>query len=238
MPLNNESLSAHTREEFCDALKAERERKAISLAAIAEKTKIPASLFEALERNDLRRWPKGLFRRSFFRDYARVVGLPAEWCAAFVRLFPDDGSAPVAVVEAAGAAGDDEPDADVRLVLDAEWHGPRAPVLPRLLIAVSDAMVVAAVSAVAWLAGADVPWITAIFAVAYFSIATALFGETPASRTMSRRRDILEALTPLRVVVAAFWRGGADAISQGFTAADDAVPEPEPRLRVRIKVPQ
>ena len=76
MPLNSESLSTHSRQEFCLALKAARERAGITLAEIADKTKIPASLFAALERNDLRRWPKGLFRRSFFRDYARMIGVP------------------------------------------------------------------------------------------------------------------------------------------------------------------
>ena len=48
-------------------------------------------MFAALERSDLRRWPNGLFRRSFFRDYVRMIGLPvAEACDEFVRLFPDD----------------------------------------------------------------------------------------------------------------------------------------------------
>ena len=236
MPLNTESLFTHSRQEFCLALKAERERKGISLAEIAAKTKIPASLFEQFERNDLRRWPKGLFRRSFFRDYARVVGLPAEAAEHFVRLFPDDDSAPV--IKAVEPIADAEVDTDVRLVLDAAWHGPRAPVIWRVLIAAGDALVVGLVAAFSWLAGADVPWITAMFAAAYFSIATVLFGETPASWIMSRRHDIRDALAPVRVVLAAFWKGGADAISQGFVTADEEAPAPEPRLRVRIKVPQ
>jgi cytoskeletal protein RodZ len=94
MPLNSESLSTNSRQEFCLALKASRERNGITLDQIADTTKIPASVFAALERNDLRRWPKGLFRRSFFRDYARTIGLPvAEACAEFVRLFPDNEAA-------------------------------------------------------------------------------------------------------------------------------------------------
>ena len=91
--------------EFCLALKAERERKGITLAEIANSTKIPAYMFAALERNDLRRWPKGLFRRSFFRDYARMIGMePAEACAEFVRLFPDDTG--TVLTKPAGAADD------------------------------------------------------------------------------------------------------------------------------------
>ena len=90
MPFNSESSYTDSRLEFCLALKAKRERKGITLTEIANSTKIPAYMFAALERSDLRRWPKGLFRRSFFRDYARMIGLPpAEACAEFVRLFPD-----------------------------------------------------------------------------------------------------------------------------------------------------
>jgi len=84
------------RQEFCFALKAARERKGITLDEIADATKIPAFMFAALERCDLSRWPKGFFRRSFFRDYVHMLSLPvSEACAQFVRLFPDDdGVAP------------------------------------------------------------------------------------------------------------------------------------------------
>jgi cytoskeletal protein RodZ len=94
MPFNSESSYTDSQQEFCLALKATRERKGITLAQIATSTKIPAYMFAGLERNDLRRWPTGLFRRSFFRDYARMIGLPpAEACAEFVRLFPDGSGA-------------------------------------------------------------------------------------------------------------------------------------------------
>ena len=87
MPLNTDTPSTCARQEFCVALRAARLRKGITLDQISEATKIPASRLDALERNDLRYWPKGLFRRSFFRDYAKAVGLPVdEMCAEFVRL--------------------------------------------------------------------------------------------------------------------------------------------------------
>lgn len=95
--------SIDSRDEFCLALKSARESSGITLADIAHATKIPASLFAALERNDLRRWPNGLFRRSFFRDYVQMIGLPvAEAVAAFVRLFPDEATA--AALQAAEVA--------------------------------------------------------------------------------------------------------------------------------------
>jgi len=100
MPVNSECLHTDSPEDFCRALKAARERKGITLDEIAESTKIPAFMFAALERCDLSRWPKGFFRRSFFRDYVQMLSLPvSEACAQFVRLFPDDDG--VAPVEAA-----------------------------------------------------------------------------------------------------------------------------------------
>ena len=100
--MNNHTLTTNSCQEFCLALKTARERKGITLDEIAERTKIPASLFAELERNDLRRWPQGLFRRSFFRDYARLIGVPVtEACAEFVRLFLDEEPAgPATPVEA------------------------------------------------------------------------------------------------------------------------------------------
>lgn len=94
-------MSTDPRQEFCLALKTARERKGITLDEIAGTTKIPAFMFAALERCDLSRWPKGLFRRSFFRDYVQMLSLPvSEACAEFVRLFPDEQAA-----EPAGATG-------------------------------------------------------------------------------------------------------------------------------------
>lgn len=99
MPLNNTPTPTHSPEEFCLALKALRERKGIALAEISSATKIPVFMFVALERGDLRRWPKGLFKRSFFRDYVRTIGAPVdETCAEFIRLFPDQEAADVVQV--------------------------------------------------------------------------------------------------------------------------------------------
>ncbi len=177
MHSNSGSVASPSREEFCLALKAARERTGITLADIASATKIPASLLDALERCDLRYWPKGIFRRSFFRDYARTIGLSvAETCAEFVRLFPDDDRS--AVTEPAATPVEASQASDVRLVLDSAWQGPQGAFLPRLAAAVIDAAVVVAVSAVlAWLAGIAWPLVTAIVALAYFCL-----GDRPARR--------------------------------------------------------
>jgi hypothetical protein len=48
------------------------------------------SLLEGLERDDLSRWPTGIFRRSYFRAYARAIGLDADReIGEFQALYPD-----------------------------------------------------------------------------------------------------------------------------------------------------
>ena len=123
--MNTEGLPTDSRQEFCLALKAVRERNGVTLAQIESTTKIPAYLFVALERSDLSRWPKGLFRRSFFRDYARMIGLSvAEACAEFIRLFPDEEvAAPAAPAAEADECPSEEPQVR-KWISDARRVGP------------------------------------------------------------------------------------------------------------------
>jgi hypothetical protein len=81
--------------EFGPRLRRERERRHIALSSIAANTKINASLFEALERDDVSRWPAGIFRRSFVRAYAEAIGLDAdETLQEFLERFPEPSDAP------------------------------------------------------------------------------------------------------------------------------------------------
>jgi transcriptional regulator with XRE-family HTH domain len=83
--------------DFGPRLRRERERRGISLLAIANRTKIGLALLEDLERGDLVRWPSGIFRRAFVRAYAQTVGLDPEKLVAEVgSLFPDAGAPPPA----------------------------------------------------------------------------------------------------------------------------------------------
>jgi len=71
-------------------LRESRERKGLSLTAIAERTKINVALLEGLERDDVSRWPGGIFRRAWVRAYAQSVGLePEPIVKEFVELYPD-----------------------------------------------------------------------------------------------------------------------------------------------------
>ena len=97
-----------TDDSFGSRLRSERERRRIALEAIAENTKIGIGLLKGLERNDLSRWPSGIFRRSFIRSYAEAIGLDAdETLREFLEHYPDP-MGDVAAVDAAAATGPDK----------------------------------------------------------------------------------------------------------------------------------
>ncbi len=93
-------------DSFGARLRREREQRQISLADIADRTKIVATLFESLERDDVSRWPAGIYRRSFMRAYAEAIGLDAvATVREFCERFPDPsepGRAQPATETAAG----------------------------------------------------------------------------------------------------------------------------------------
>ncbi|MBI2220613.1 MAG: helix-turn-helix domain-containing protein [Acidobacteria bacterium] len=75
---------------FGTRLRLARERRKLSIERIAEETKLSSSLIAALEDGTCRRWPAGLYSRSYVRGYAALVGLdPAETVEEFATLFPD-----------------------------------------------------------------------------------------------------------------------------------------------------
>ncbi len=87
---------------FGARLRRERERRHIALASISENTKIRASLFQELERDDASHWPSGIFRKAYIRAYANAIGLDADAIAKeFLERFPDP--AEVAAAEPADA---------------------------------------------------------------------------------------------------------------------------------------
>lgn len=80
------------KETFGPVLRAARERKGVTLKQLASETKLSVELWEALEDNNLARWPKRVFARSYVRDYAERIGLDAdEVVNEFCRLFPEWG---------------------------------------------------------------------------------------------------------------------------------------------------
>ena len=82
---------------FGARLRHERERQKISIASIAESTKILGALLEGLEKDDVSRWPTGFYRRAFIRAYARAIRLdPDTVVREFVARFPEPEDIPPA----------------------------------------------------------------------------------------------------------------------------------------------
>ncbi|MBI4875078.1 MAG: helix-turn-helix domain-containing protein [Acidobacteria bacterium] len=59
-----------------ELLRGERLRQGLSLAQIAEKTRINLSYLEAIEAGETKDLPGAFFQRSFVRQYARALGMP------------------------------------------------------------------------------------------------------------------------------------------------------------------
>ena len=117
-------------QNFGRRLRLERERLGISLEAIAASTKISRSLFADLEQDDVSKWPPGIYRRAFVREYAAAIGLPAEAVVAeFLELFPEEGTPPGARSLSA------EPSNELRLTLVEDRDQALMGIAQRLLVA-------------------------------------------------------------------------------------------------------
>ncbi|HZE68636.1 MAG TPA: helix-turn-helix transcriptional regulator [Pyrinomonadaceae bacterium] len=57
-----------------EQLRLAREERGIPLRVISDQTRISVRYLEAIESNDYRRLPGGIFNRSFVRAYARCIG--------------------------------------------------------------------------------------------------------------------------------------------------------------------
>ncbi len=94
--------------EFGDSFRTARESKTLTIAQVAQETRISARFLKAIEDEDFQALPGGLFNRGFVRVYAERLGLnPDEAVRRYVALVP---TAPVeatdsAVVERVGSDG-------------------------------------------------------------------------------------------------------------------------------------
>jgi transcriptional regulator with XRE-family HTH domain len=165
-----EAAAIELRRAFCEDLRAARESRGISLLRIAEVTKVSESLFAELERGNLSRWPTGIYRRAFFREYAVLVGLPAEsTLSEFIRLFAEDR--------------DSDTDRDalpgpLRLTMPRPTWRHLSPI--HFQTAVFDLTVVLLGSGVISLLTAIGPWISiAIMALGYHAASTVILGCSP-----------------------------------------------------------
>jgi transcriptional regulator with XRE-family HTH domain len=78
------------REAFGPNLRRQRIQRGVTLEQISDATKVSVSLWAGLERNDLSRWPNGIYARSYVRAYALAIGAdPEATVDEFCRWFPN-----------------------------------------------------------------------------------------------------------------------------------------------------
>ena len=97
-------------------LRAHRERQGLTLEGLAESIKVKRSLLIDLERNDVSRWPPGIFGRALVREYAKSIGLPTDDVVRqFLELLSSEDRCDVALAPSDAAA--DHATAAFRLTL-------------------------------------------------------------------------------------------------------------------------
>jgi len=181
-------------DSFGRRLRRERERRQIALASISANTKISVTLLEALERDDVSRWPCGIFRRAFIRAYADGIGLdPDDVMREFLERFPDPTDPPAGPASGSAAALSQPPSTRdpvarhrpaLRLTL-ADPGGPFArgrlvlDLRQRLTAVICDAAVVLAIALSVFVASGDFWTPLAMAALIYYSAGILLLGNTP-----------------------------------------------------------
>lgn len=121
-----------------EKLRLEREAQGIALRDISEHTRISMRYLEAIETDDYRRLPGGIFNRSFIRAYAKFVGYDED------KAIEEYGS----TLRDTGNSSDDEP-AKLRrsqVYTDDSAHESRSP-LKTLLLAI---VILALLSLAVW----------------------------------------------------------------------------------------
>lgn len=171
-------------EGFGAWLRFERERRKISIASIAQSTKILGALFEGLENDDLTRWPEGLYRRAFVRSYAQAIGLDADLVLReFLLRFPETALHP--------APRPTEMDVPRLTLVDNRGSFDTVTFISRirrqLTATAIDGALVALAAASIWFAYGLLWAPLAIIGCGYFSISTLVLGSTPGLRATASR---------------------------------------------------
>src|SRR5262245_66648650 len=96
---------------FGESLRRERELRQISLREISEATKINLRYLDALERDDFRHLPGGVFNKGFVRAYAQFIGIdPESMVTAYLEEEGRQEAQAQSVAAAAGPAPEPLPD--------------------------------------------------------------------------------------------------------------------------------
>jgi len=121
-------------ESIGEKLRLARETQGIALREISEQTRISMRYLEAIETDDYRRLPGGIFNRSFIRAYAKFVGYDEhEALEDYARTMRERGES------------DDDATKPFRSLVYTDSHS-RSPLVTLLLAVV----ILAALSAAVW----------------------------------------------------------------------------------------
>jgi transcriptional regulator with XRE-family HTH domain len=184
-------LINHQRRAFGDRLRRQRERQDVTLAEIAETTKVAASLFASIERGDSSRWPGGLYNRAFIRGYARAVQLdPDETAAEFAEIFETPSAEPPAGTPAKSPHESPVRPA-LRLNIEVDPAEGRKRLVRTTALAIADVLAIAALAAAVVLATGGTLWKTlAVTAVTYHVLAR-IVGFMRIDRFAGRTREAI-----------------------------------------------
>jgi transcriptional regulator with XRE-family HTH domain len=229
-------MSTHSNHGLGPLLQAHRERQGLTLEALAQSTKVSRSLLADLERNDLSRWPPGIYGRALVREYAKSIGLPAD---DVVRQFVDLLSAPAERCDGALVGRDvaiEDATAEMRLTLADPGDRSRQ-IAQRLIGAAGELTFVAAAAYLMALATGLPGWTaTALVALMWLPVTAVLCGHEALYRilrldrwsifsTRSRATQISQA-TASMLSIGTVASGSNDAAAGVLFVEPDAQAEP------------
>lgn len=204
--------------DFGAMLRAEREKRGISLHVLSSVTKVSVELWNGMERNDFSRWPSGVAARGFVREYAAAVGLDADAVVdEFCRQFPIGNRRAASIVAAqAELIGHHHEWLDTELLpagherrvpLTAEKTDPSNRVVygPRIVAAALDAVSVTSLSLFGVTLLGEGFFLSSMGASAllYFTASTIATGASPGVHILAAVRHRAPALFTDRPVVSA-----------------------------------
>ncbi len=171
---------------FGPRLRAERERRGVSLESVSRSTKIKAALLAGLERGDVSQWPAGIFRRAYVRSYANAIGVdPAPLVTEFLQLFPESGTDSDLGVDAVASTR-----TPLRITFAVEQHDELRRALTRAAGAGLELSAVLLLGGLVALLSTATFWMASgLVALVYYPVATTCLG---GSRS---RRDLQAAWT-------------------------------------------
>jgi len=161
---------------FGDMLRRQREKRGITVKAIAEQTKIGASFLEALERGDCSKWPGGIYSRAWIRAYGQAIGLdPEEVASQFARWFSRNAFLEGETVPVAAPSAEVPRITPLRLTLESDPQERLRVVSRRAVLFVADTLLIVAIAIAASMLPLIGFW-TAFAAASVVCHAIGLFG--------------------------------------------------------------